>query len=185
MQPSSQSSTGSFPSSGFSSVLLIFYQFVSFIYFLLFWGAPAAYGSFQARGPFGAAAAGLHHNSSNARSLTTERGQGSHPILMDISWVRNPLSHNENSQISIQMTPLGVLLWCSGLVKDPGLSVLPLGSLMWLGFDPWPKNFHMPWAQPKQRNALLQWVLSPPSKPVALILQSLSMSSLFYFPCST
>ena len=23
-------------------------------------------------------------------------------------------------------------------------------SLLWLEFDPWPENFPMPWAQPKQ-----------------------------------
>ena len=27
-------------------------------------------------------------------------------------------------------------------VKDPAL------SLLWLGFDPWPRKFHMPWALP-------------------------------------
>ena len=36
--------------------------------------------------------------------------------------------------------------FCSGLVvKDPALAVL------WLGSDPWPGNFHMPWAPPKER----------------------------------
>ena len=28
------------------------------------------------------------------------------------------------------------------LLKHPGL-------LLWCGFDPWPRNFHMPWVQPK------------------------------------
>ena len=37
-------------------------------YFLLFRAAPAAYGSFQARGQIGAAAAGIPHSHSNARS---------------------------------------------------------------------------------------------------------------------
>ena len=32
------------------------------------WAAPAAYGGSQARGPIGAAAAGLHHSHSNAGS---------------------------------------------------------------------------------------------------------------------
>ena len=31
-------------------------------YFLIFRAPPAAYGSLQARGPIGAAAAGLHHS---------------------------------------------------------------------------------------------------------------------------
>ena len=35
-------------------------------------------------------------------------------------------------------------------VKDLVLSLLRLWFLLWRGFDPWPRNFHMPWAQPKQ-----------------------------------
>ena len=30
-------------------------------------------------------------------------------------------------------------------VKDPAW------SLLWHKFDPWPGNFHVPWAQPKKR----------------------------------
>ena len=32
-------------------------------------------------------------------------------------------------------------------VKDLMLSLLWLGSFLWHGFNPWPRNFHMPWAQ--------------------------------------
>ena len=32
------------------------------------------------------------------------------------------------------------------LVKDLSL------SLLWHGFDPWPGNFHMPWAWPPKRD---------------------------------
>ena len=35
-------------------------------------------------------------------------------------------------------------------VKDPALSLQWLWLLLWHGFDPWPRNFHMPWAQPKK-----------------------------------
>ena len=35
-------------------------------------------------------------------------------------------------------------------VKDPALSQ-QLRSLLWLGFDPWPKNFYMLQAQPKKK----------------------------------
>ena len=43
--------------------------FVIFVFvFLLFWAAPVAYGSFQARGQIRVAAAGLHHSHSNAGS---------------------------------------------------------------------------------------------------------------------
>ena len=31
------------------------------------------------------------------------------------------------------------------MVKDLALSLLQLG------FDPWPENFHMPWMQPKKK----------------------------------
>ena len=36
-------------------------------------------------------------------------------------------------------------------VKVPALSLQRLGSLPWCGFDPWPRNFHMLWAQPKKK----------------------------------
>ena len=37
------------------------------------------------------------------------------------------------------------------MVKDPVLSLPWLGSLLWHGFDPWPWNFHVPWAWPKNK----------------------------------
>ena len=37
------------------------------------------------------------------------------------------------------------------LVKDLALSVLWLVLLQWVRFDPWPRNFHMPQVQPKER----------------------------------
>ena len=43
-------------------------------------------------------------------------------------------------------------------VKDPTLSVQWLGSLLWLGFDPRPENFHMPWMWPKKFQSLFQSV---------------------------
>ena len=36
-------------------------------------------------------------------------------------------------------------------VNDPVLSLLWLGSQLWHGFDLWPKNFCMPWAQPNKQ----------------------------------
>ena len=40
-----------------------------------------------------------------------------------------------------------IISWSSLVVqvKDPAL------SLQWYGFDPWPRNFHMPWVQPKTK----------------------------------
>ena len=88
---------------------LLFY----FIYFCLFRATPAAYGGSQARGPVGAAAAGLHHSHSNSGSNPslqhtpqlmampylepTERGQGSNPQPHGSSSDSFPLHHNGNS----------------------------------------------------------------------------------------
>ena len=36
-------------------------------------------------------------------------------------------------------------------VKDLILSPQWLRSLLWLEFDPWPRNFPMPWVWPKQQ----------------------------------
>ena len=36
-------------------------------------------------------------------------------------------------------------------VKDLTLSLMWLRSLLWLGLDLWPGNFHMPWAQQKKK----------------------------------
>ena len=36
-------------------------------------------------------------------------------------------------------------------IKDPVLSLLWLGSKIRCSFDPWPGNFHMPWAQSKEK----------------------------------
>ena len=35
-------------------------------------------------------------------------------------------------------------------LKDPVFSLLWLWLLLWYGFNPWPRNFHMPWAGPKK-----------------------------------
>ena len=36
-------------------------------------------------------------------------------------------------------------------VKDLVLPEEQLGSLLWHGFDPWPENSHMSWAQTKKK----------------------------------
>ena len=38
-------------------------------------------------------------------------------------------------------------------VKNLVLSLQQLGSLLWHGFHPWPRNFHIPQAQPKKKRA--------------------------------
>ena len=37
------------------------------------------------------------------------------------------------------------------VIKDPVLSMLWLGSLLWCGFDSWPWNLHMPQPWPKKK----------------------------------
>ena len=45
-------------------------------------------------------------------------------------------------------------------VKDPALSLQRLGSPLWLGFNPWPRNFHVQQLQPKrERESLLRHCL--------------------------
>ena len=39
------------------------------------------------------------------------------------------------------------MLW----VKDLALSLQQAGSLLWHGFNPWPRNFHMPQMRPKKK----------------------------------
>ena len=58
----------------------IFFLFL----FLLFRAVPVAYGSSQARGRFGAAAASLHHSHNNVRS---------EPHLWPIPWLTATLNH--------------------------------------------------------------------------------------------
>ena len=78
-------------------------------FFFLFRATPPAYGSSQARGRVGAAAASLLHSHSNldpscicyvhhsnTGSLTHWVRDGTY-ILMDTSWIHNPLSHNGKS----------------------------------------------------------------------------------------
>ena len=63
----------------------------------------------------------------------------------------------------------------AGWVKDPAFSLFWLGSLLWLGFDPWPGNFHMPQVQTKNNTTTTTNVVrttvreggreQPPSSP--------------------
>ena len=41
-------------------------------------------------------------------------------------------------------------------VKDPLLLQLWCWSQLWLGFNPWPENFHKPWVWPKKKKKSLQ-----------------------------
>ena len=149
----------------FLSPLLSF----SFLFFLLFRAAPAAYGSSQTRGGIGAAAASLYHSHSNSRSeprlrpapqfmatldlRPTEQGQGlnSHPHGCELDSFL--LHHSGNSLSFLFLKVLGFLLWCSGL-RIQHCACEWLGLLLWRGFDPWPRNFHMLWVWPKKKKFL-------------------------------
>ena len=101
--------------------------------FFLFWASPAGYGSSQAGDQIGAAAAGLHHSHSNARSgphlwFMPEQRQILNPpseardrtcILMDTSLVLNLLSHSGNAFLFFLFTlfilsyiPYIYIIWC-------------------------------------------------------------------------
>ena len=51
------------------------------------------------------------------------------------------------ASIIVEAKEYGVPYWPSS--KDPALSLLWFGSLLWCNFDPWPGNFCMLRAQPK------------------------------------
>ena len=100
---------------------------------VIFRASPEAYRSSQARGRIGAAAAGLRHSHSNARSTPQDVATPDRPfnplskaedqicILMDTTWILNLLSHNKNSpceSFKLKVSGFGVLVWLNG-VKVP------------------------------------------------------------------
>ena len=57
----------------------------------------------------------------------------------------------------MQVVKSSELAFPDGLtVQDPALSLLRLGSLLWLGFDPWPGDFHMLRVWPEKKSSELQ-----------------------------
>ena len=57
-------------------------------------------------------------------------------------------------------------------VKDPALSLQQTRLLLWCTFNPWPRNFHMPWARPKKKNPTKRYHFTqsewPPSKDLQI-----------------
>ena len=43
-------------------------------------------------------------------------------------------------------------------VKDLVLTLLFLRSLLSYGFDPWPRNFHLPWMQPQRMDGRVNYM---------------------------
>ena len=72
---------------------------------------------------------------------------------MDTSQILFLLSHNRNSQRTFFQKKISgrslVVQW----VKDLSLSLQWHGLLLGDGFDPWPRNFHMPQVQPKKQTS--------------------------------
>ena len=69
---------------------------------------------------------------------------------------------------------------CGQWVNDPVLLLQWLGLLLWLGFDPWPRNFHIPWAWPKKEKENSSFLLGFLVKSTPVIL-SLSFFFIFFF----
>ena len=72
-------------------------------------------------------------------------------------------------------------------VKDLALSLQWPGSLLWCWFDPWPRNFCMPQAQPKQTNKKvisknIAFQISPVVSSITSL--ALSLQSLWFHPWS-
>ena len=67
-------------------------------------------------------------------------------------------------------------------VKDLALSLLWLRSLLWVGFDPWPTNFHMPQARPKE-NQQMENQNGLPS-PFSFLIPQVKLHFSKIFPCS-
>ena len=82
---------------GGSTFWFCFY-FILFYFILFVFLGPHPYGSSQARGQIGAAAAGLHHSHSNARSLTHCMRPGIKPASSWVLVVLLLLNHDGNSR---------------------------------------------------------------------------------------
>ena len=79
-------------------------------------------------------------------------------------------------------------LWASLMaqwVKDPEPSLLWLRPPLWHRFDPWPGNFHMPWARPKEYDKIWILVLITPLSHLIKLVKFLCIvwnQSTFRFP---
>ena len=80
-------------------ILFCFVLFYFILFYLLFRAVPTAYGGFQARGRTRAVAAGLHHNHSNAGSLTHWARTGIEPAS---SWTLVRFVYAEPQQELLQ-----------------------------------------------------------------------------------
>ena len=56
--------------------------------------------------------------------------------------------------------------FCGSAVKDPVLSLLQLGLLLWCEFNAWPKNFHMQRTQPPPQKNIYTYVYTKKSTDI-------------------
>ena len=65
------------------------------------------------------------------------------------SWRKSPSFIKQDFDVS-RVEIQGCCSLVAQRVKDPALSLPWLWSLLWQVFDPWPRNFHIPWVWPKK-----------------------------------
>ena len=75
-------------------------------------------------------------------------------VLTMVQWVNNltagyPAVVQWVNDLACLCGVSGLILSPRQWVKDPALLQLWHRLQMWLGFCPWPRNFHLPWVQPK------------------------------------
>ena len=75
---------------------------------------------------------------------------GCYIFLLDVLTLITIFCPFLSSNISCLKNNLGGGPLVAQWVKDLALSLLWLWSLLWHEFDPWPRNFHIPWVQPKK-----------------------------------
>ena len=90
-----------------------------------------------------------------------------------VQWIKNPTAV---AQVDME-AQVPSLVWRNGL-KDPVSPQLCHRSQLRLRFNPWPRNFHMPWVQPlkKKKKQNTTFFLAPYST----IKQEISLQILYF-----
>ena len=83
-------------------------------------------------------------------------------IMMNMSQIQLYIKHNQAEIWTWKCKHSGSRMdWSSlvmQLVKDPALSLLWVGLLLWCRFSPWPGNLCMPLVQGKKREKKFDWI---------------------------
>ena len=108
---------------------------------------------------------GLHSKRTKDVKASGDQGSGTHSwslISATFYWSKHvigPVQIQNIGKLSLPFDEKSCKIGSSLMVqqvKDPTLSLLWLGSLLWLRFDPWPGNFCMPQVQPKKCGSVFQ-----------------------------